>query len=505
LPALDCHHLDTLQDTTVVRVAVQEVPMPNSPDLPAPPTPLDALSVGGRATVVAEGEQHINPFALLPDLTDCAAEPITLLERIQGFGFLLALSDHWIVRRVSANVGRMLGIEPMEMLGASLDTLLHADTLHEIRNRMFGLKSAGGTERWYAVELILGRGLYDIAIHYVGEVIIFEGAPAGLDSRIDAASLVRSMVARLSKHVSLDGFHRDAARQVRSITGFDRVMIYRFAADGAGEVIAEAVSEGGETFMGLHYPASDIPAQARELYLLNPFRIIPDVKSPTAGLVPAMADTPLDLSLAITRAVSLVHIQYLVNMGVAASASISIIVDGALWGLIACHHLTPRLPAFVIRTAAELFGQMYSMQLEGRLRRIEDRDERLGRDAVTRMVAALDGNEPLLTHAGWLQDTMRQLIQCDGIAMYTTGQIAASGATPSAAHIEAIANALDLAPPAKYLRRTLLPRRSRRCPRWSTDPDPRGCSAFRCRAMEVTMFCYSARNAAARSAGPASL
>jgi light-regulated signal transduction histidine kinase (bacteriophytochrome) len=444
--------LDTLRDASHVRVVVQEVKMSNSQDLPAPAATPDVI-VGPEPMALLDGasDEGINPFVLAPELTDCAAEPITLLERIQGFGFLLALSADWIVKRVSANVGTLLGLEPAQMLGVSLDALLHADTLHDIRNRMFGLKSTGGTERWYGVELLPGRSPYDIAIHYVGEGIVFEGEPAGLDSRIDAASLVRSMVARLSKHVSLDGFHRDAARQVRAITGFDRVMIYRFAADGAGEVIAEAAGADSESLMGLHYPASDIPAQARALYLLNPFRIIPDVGSPTAGLVPAIADTPLNLTLAVTRAVSSVHIQYLTNMGVAASASISIIVDGALWGLIACHHQSPRLPTFVIRTAAELFGQMYSMQLESRLRRIDDRDDRLGRDAVTRMVAALDGDETLVTHAGWLQDTMRQLIQCDGIATYTAGRIAASGATPSAAHIEAIVTALDGSPAREVL------------------------------------------------------
>src|ERR1700722_4700456 len=125
---------------------------------------------------------------------------------------------------------------------------------------------------------------------------------------------------------SLDAFHRDAARQVRALTGFDRIMIYRFAESGDGEVITEVASPNMESYLGLHYPASDIPAQARMLYLRNSFRIIADVSSETVPLVSYGAKTaePIDLSLAVTRAVSPVHIEYLRNMGVGASVSVSV-------------------------------------------------------------------------------------------------------------------------------------------------------------------------------------
>jgi light-regulated signal transduction histidine kinase (bacteriophytochrome) len=321
-----------------------------------------------------------------------------------------------------------LGIDSGTALGASLDALLEGEALHAIRNRMFGLQGSGGTERLYGISLVPSRPLFDVAVHYSGDKIILEAEPAGLDSQIDAASLVRTMVSRVSKHAGLEDFHRDAARQVRALTGFDRVMIYRFAADGAGEVIAEALTTGTDSFLGLHYPASDIPVQARALYLRNPFRIIADVHATDIPLLSKAGDAlPLDLSLAITRAVSPVHIEYLRNMGVAASASISIIIDGALWGLIACHNYVPRLPTFVVRTAAELFGQMYSMTLESRLRHSEDREDRLGRDAAGRMFATIAANQTLLTHAGWLHDVIRQMIQCDGIAIYIAGLVSVNG------------------------------------------------------------------------------
>jgi light-regulated signal transduction histidine kinase (bacteriophytochrome)/CheY-like chemotaxis protein len=387
----------------------------------------------------------------VPKLTACDVEPITRLERIQSFGFLLAMSRNWVVERVSANLEEMLGIKPAAVLGTTLDSFADPEALHEIRNRMMGLSATGGVERLYGVSLISGRTSFDIAVHDAGEVWVLEGEPAGLDSRTDAASLVRKMVARLNTQPSLDDFHQDAARQVRSLTGFDRILIYRFLADGAGEVIAEVMKPGTESFLGLHYPASDIPAQARALYLRNSFRIIADVRSITIPLQSAgdAAAEPLDLSLAITRAVSAVHIEYLHNMGVAASLSISIVVEGKLWGLIACHHDTAKLPTFVTRTAAELFGQMYSMTLESRLRLIADHQDREGRRAVARMVKSIAANQALLTDTGWLQDVMREMIQCDGVAIMINDAVSTCGATPTAVKIGSIAKLLNALSPGE--------------------------------------------------------
>jgi light-regulated signal transduction histidine kinase (bacteriophytochrome)/CheY-like chemotaxis protein len=411
-------------------------------------------NLGRDAGAQAPRQVHAPPSdqeGELPNLTSCDLEPITRLERIQSFGFLLAMSRTWVVARASANLEGMLGIKPAAALGTTLDFLVDTESLHEIRNRMTGLSAAGGIERLYGVPLIDGRPPFDIAIHYAGDLCVLEGEPAGLDSRTDAASLVRKMVARLNTHTSLDAFHQDAVRQVRSLTGFDRIMIYRFLQDGAGEVIAEVVNPGKERFLGLHYPASDIPVQARVLYLRNSFRIIADVGSTTIPLQSeGNAPTePLDLSLAITRAVSTVHIEYLRNMGVAASLSISIVVEGKLWGLIACHHDSANLPTFVTRTAAELFGQMYSMTLESRLRLIADQQDREGRQAVARMVKSIAANNALLTDPGWLQDVMREMIQCDGVAIVINDAVSASGATPAAVDIESIARLLAALSPSE--------------------------------------------------------
>ncbi len=391
-----------------------------------------------------------------PDLTICDREPITKLDLIQPFGFLLALSNDWTVARASKNIGDFLDASPEQLIGKKLDHLLSEDAAHEIRNRMSILYSTR-SERLYKVKLLKGkRKTFDLALHFSGDLLVLEGEPSQPDGRMEAVSMVRAMIARLNAATSLEAFHRDAARQVRAITGFDRVMIYRFDSNGAGQVIAESVKSGLESFLGLHYPASDIPVQARALYLVNPFRIIADVGSRPVSIEPPPggAVQSLDLSGSITRAVSPVHIEYLVNMGIGASLSVSIIVGGRLWGLIACHHTTERLPSFVMRTAAELFGQMYSMALETRLHLNAAVEEQRTREFSDRLITTIAGDDSLLANPEWLQDMTRDVVACDGVAIYRGGAVFATGSTPPEPDIAQLAEALNVSSP---LQRTISP------------------------------------------------
>ncbi len=160
---------------------------------------------------------------------------------------------------------------------------------------------------------------------------------------------------------------------MRALTGFDRVMVYRFDPDGSGEVIAESARSSLDPYLGLHYPASDIPKQARALYERNWLRIIADVDAAPVPVLPARDPHGrlLDLSMSSLRTVSPIHLEYLRNMGVAASLSVSILRGGKLWGLFACHHTEPRHLSLERRTGAELFGQMFSLILESREREAE--------------------------------------------------------------------------------------------------------------------------------------
>jgi light-regulated signal transduction histidine kinase (bacteriophytochrome) len=378
------------------------------------------------------------------DLSNCDREPIHVLGTVQPFGFLIALTPDWLVSRVSANSAQYIGLTPDDMLGKPIAALLDGEAIHALRNRITLLRGPDSVERLFSIPLIAGGPPFDVAVHFSGRLVVVEAEPASHDE-MEASSTVRSMVARLAQADGMTAFLRDGARQVRALTGFDRVMVYRFADGGDGEVVAEALKPGIDSFFGLHYPASDIPAQARALYLRNIFRVIADVKAVPVPVVPALDPTgaALDMSLCLTRAVSPIHIEYLGNMGVGASLSISIIVEGKLWGLFACHHYAPRLPTFAQRSAAELFGQIFSMMLESRERAQTAEYEGKARQVADRLLSAVAQDHDLLTNARWLGDIIFDTIPADGVGVYIDGQMTFSGLAPDAPAFVAIVSMLN--------------------------------------------------------------
>jgi light-regulated signal transduction histidine kinase (bacteriophytochrome) len=378
------------------------------------------------------------------DITNCDREPIHVPGGIQPFGFLIALTADWLVSRVSANSAEFIGLAPDDLLGKPISAFLTADAVHALRNRVTLLRGADAVERLFSIHLVEGGPAFDIAVHFSGSLVVIEAEPAAADE-MEVASMVRAMVSRLGQTDGMTAFLRDGARQVRALTGFDRVMVYRFAGGGDGEVVAEALKPGIDSFFGLHYPASDIPAQARALYVRNIFRVIADVKAVPAPIVPTLdpSGAALDLSLSLLRAVSPIHIEYLRNMGVGASLSISIIVEGRLWGLFACHHYGPRLPSFAQRSASELFGQIFSMMLESRERAETADYEARARHAADRLMAAVAQDHDLLANARWLGDVIVDTIPADGVGVYVDGRIASSGLTPDEPAFAKIVNMLN--------------------------------------------------------------
>ena len=371
---------------------------------------------------------------------DCDSEPIHVPGRIQAYGFLIALDSSWAVTHVSANIREFTGLACEMWWGRAIEDVCDRDAVHMLRNWVAMLNGPDAVQRIFALPLIADRPSFDVAVHYAGETIVIEAEPAVTDER-EAASLVRAMAARLKHSSDLAQFFRDGARHVQALTGFNRVMVYRFGVDGHGEVVAEALRNGAESYVGLHYPASDIPKQARALYVRSPFRIIADVAGTVVPIeaAPGIASTPIDQSLSALRAVSPVHIVYLVNMDVAASLSISIIVNGVLWGLFACHHDTARLPSFAYRTAAALFGEIFSMLLEGRLRR-DAADHALRDHALAALLVAEMKHDPaLLTDASRLGELIFDTVPADGVCVHLEGRVYVNGQTPDARQCAAIA------------------------------------------------------------------
>ncbi|RZJ94720.1 MAG: GAF domain-containing protein, partial [Novosphingobium sp.] len=378
------------------------------------------------------------------DLTNCDREPIHILGAIQPIGFLIALTADWLIARASTNTHEFIGLAPDDLFGRPLSDVFTTKAVHDLRNRAAILRGPDAVERLFDCVLIDGRQAFDVALHFSGGQVVIEAEPASGEHG-DASGTVRSMIARLDQAQDFASFYREGARQVRALIGFDRVMVYRFGADGSGEVVAEAVRAGIGKFMGLHYPATDIPAQARELYRRNLLRIITDVNATPVPIVPQRDETgqPLDLSLSVLRSVSPIHIEYLKNMGVDASLSISIIVDGKLWGLFACHHYSPRCPTFERRSVAELFAQMFSMRLESRERQDTVEYERRARDVSDQLLGAVASDETLLQDPDWLGDILTHAIPADGVGVWLSGKHAFSGATPSVEDFRRIVRALN--------------------------------------------------------------
>lgn len=367
-----------------------------------------------------------------PGLTACDREPIHILGEIQPFGFLLSVNADWLVARASENVEKFIGIGHAQVVGQSAESCLSALLLHQIRGRLQVAGGMGVVERLYGQRLSPGGARFDIAIHQSGREVILEFEPSSGEPTAPLAVL-RTMALRVERQSTLTAVYREVARQVRGLTGFDRVMVYRFDEDGAGEVVAEALNHGLPPYLGLRYPASDIPAQARALYEKNYLRIIADVDAVPVSIIPSLSPEgdPLDLTMSSLRSVSRIHIEYLRNMGVQTSMSISVLQGGRLWGLIACHHGTARHINLEVRSTAELFGQMFSYLLDSRARQEEVEYEVHASEIHNRIATAFSDPAASLRDMPEFISGVGDFISADGIGVFCAGEITLSGVAPT--------------------------------------------------------------------------
>lgn len=357
------------------------------------------------------------------DLTNCDREPIHRLGHTQPFGCLVALRADWLIAFCSQNTQAYFGRDSERVIATPLKSWLDPQTLHDIRSAYQVSTITGNNERLFNRHIESSGLAVDISVHYNGTFIIVEFEQLAQDTAPED-SIVRSMLTQFKHTRNSRDLLQDTARQVQFVTGYDRVMIYQFLDDGAGEVVAEATQPDIEPFLGLRYPATDIPKQARTLYKKNLLRMIGDVHAEPVPVLPGVkADSEqLDLSFSSLRAVSPIHIQYLKNMGVGASMSISILVNGKLWGLIACHHYSARILSSTLRAELELFAEVFSLELSARLIREQDVENDRLRDVHDNIMASIGTTGSLLTLLAEQFETMRTLVQCDGIAAIVDGE-----------------------------------------------------------------------------------
>jgi light-regulated signal transduction histidine kinase (bacteriophytochrome) len=392
------------------------------------------------------------------DLDNCAREPIHVPGSIQPRGVLLAVSEpELVVQQVSENLSPLTGVRPEAALGRPLADVLGvvpADLVARSASAFGDLRERNPVELTLdvdgtpvPVDAILHRAV--IRPNASGEGItslVVELEPARGPrpfSFPNTYQAVRGTVGELNRASSLDELYDITARAVRTLTGFDRVMVYRYDADYNGEVVAEDKAAHLNSFLGLHYPASDIPAQARALYEKNWIRLISDVDYVPARLTPTDHPgngLPLDLTYSALRSVSPIHLEYLKNMGVRASMSISLLRDDTLWGLIACHHYAgPHQPPYATRAAAEFLGSALSLRLVDRAHEEETARALQVRSTLAWLTAAtLDEDRPLADTLSGSPDLL-DLLPADSVVVRLQGHTATRGAELPAGLAETIA------------------------------------------------------------------
>jgi two-component system, chemotaxis family, sensor kinase Cph1 len=309
------------------------------------------------------------------DLATCDNEPIHVIGAVQPHGGLLAVDpDTLVIDYASANIAEFLGRDAAELAGAPLDHALGTPNCSALRAKSLAPLNPDLLKPWFLDLPATGgkASRLECFPHIHDGRIILEFVPFAEGPAVvwEEDLLRQRIISELIKPETLGELARVSARIIRDVTGFDRVMIYRFADDKHGEVIAESTIKQ-DSFLGLHYPASDIPDPARRHFVKNLIRSIPDINAAPVPILMrggAIADAssaaPLDLTYSKLRAVAPVHVEYLNNMGVGASMSISLISNEDLWGLVACHHYGPlHLPWSRFRFC-ELLGGTISALLQ---------------------------------------------------------------------------------------------------------------------------------------------
>ncbi len=369
------------------------------------------------------------------DLTTCELEPIHIPGSIQPHGALLVVDRQDLsIEQTAGDTKLLLGIDPERLIGQALAMLLDRDTLDFAVAYLDAPALRLAPVVRLGVVLRSGAITQDLTLSANGRTVLVEFEPARrAPSRAgDPIGQLKALLSSLVETSTVAECCKAAAVALRAATGFDRAMVYRFQPDDTGVVMAEDLEAGLEPYLGLHYPASDIPRQAREMYRRNWLRAIPDVHYVPANLRPAQnlrTAGPIDLSHCGLRSASPIHLEYLHNMGTAATLVMSVICNGRLWGMLVLHHQTPHHVAAGLRVACETFAQVFSLQIEAKslldlsIRRIAARGIREA--VVSRLSSAPDIAQELASR------DLLEYVDASGIAVFVSGKLCTAGFVPA--------------------------------------------------------------------------
>ena len=383
----------------------------------------------------------------MTDLTLCDREPIHLPGSIQPHGMML-VADRGALRvsHAAGDVESRLGFVSWE--GKALAALLGEALGARIRALLQPGASGGfpGANGGFIDQLHTAKGeLLDVSAHPSGPYVFIEFEPASKEPMpASLASLVldglEAAAAGFEQAATLQALCDRAATEFRRVTGFDRVLVYQFVDDDVGRVLAEDRRDGQRSFSNHHFPASNIPRQARALYVRNLTRVIPDISYQPAPLRPRWtAPEPLDMSDSSLRSVSPIHLDYMKNMGVGASASVSIVKDGVLWGLVACHNEAPRLMGFDVRVTCRALAGALARQIKAK-EEAESYRQRLqlrnfGDEIAHTLSMGGSLDAAVRDHLG----EVGRMLGADGVAVLRGGGLTMDGVCPSEAEVRSLA------------------------------------------------------------------
>ncbi|MBE9166823.1 GAF domain-containing protein [Pleurocapsales cyanobacterium LEGE 06147] len=380
------------------------------------------------------------------ELNNYDEEPIHAPDSIQPHGMVFALEEPQLkIILVSNNSLEFLGLHPRELLSKKLKDLFGSEQIKAIETYL-AEDFDSISPRKISLHIHNKKAIFDGIIHRSNGIVILELEPTQSSeegSFFRFHDLVKGSMNKMQNASNLSELCQVVVQEIRKISGFDRVMAYRFDSEGVGKVIAEERSDKLISYLGLHFPAIDLPKEARRLFTLNWLRFIPDVNAQPVELVStpnSVISQPLDLSFSVLRSVSPCHVEYLNNMGVAASMSISLIKEKKLWGLIACHHSSPKYVSYEMRTACEFLGQAMSLELAAKEEN-EDIDYKMKLTSIqAKLVEAIAHTNNFAEGLVQNPSNLLDLVGARGAAVYLDGNLALIGQTPQETEIQELVN-----------------------------------------------------------------
>ena len=378
-------------------------------------------------------------------LIDCANEPIHIPGAIQPHGLLIVIdADTLRITQASSNSEAFTGKPADALPGTSLNDLLEVNAYASIVSWL--QKDVGAVACLYQKPVSLiheqpqSTPQYHLIAHQLREGYVLEFEPVLEESPLSSNTntMLETAIERLQKCPSLQALYECAVREIKALTGLARVKCYRFDKEWHGSVVAEARDEFMPSYLGLHFPASDIPEQARKLYMLNRTRLISAVAYEPARLVPALnprTGKPLDLTQSSLRSVSPVHLEYLANMGVQASMSISIIHEETLWGLFTCHHHNPVYISYPARMICTILGQVVSMLIENHTIKREEKSSVALKKVQNQLLKYMIREKSFMHGLTGFSPNLMQVTHAAGAALVRDTAISLLGKTPSEAQI----------------------------------------------------------------------